>query len=171
MKKFLHIFFGLLAFIIIIIQSCKKDKADPPVDTTEVDLYNTIINTSEFTYYAGTPTITAAAGNSPHGFERVRFNGTTKAVLDSTGKLPIGSSFPNGSIIVKDVFTSDTGGHFGYAVMKKDPANINSAGGYLWAEFNVNGTVDYSITNKGAACVGCHSGSTNRDLVRTFDLH
>ncbi|MBL0054566.1 MAG: hypothetical protein IPP29_25345 [Bacteroidetes bacterium] len=40
-----------------------------------------------------------------------------------------------------------------------------------WAEFKPDGTVTYSAANKGSGCIGCHSGTPNRDLTRTFDLH
>lgn len=170
MMRKTYLFF-LLFTSMLVVQSCKKDEEDPPEDSTDMDLYNAISSVSGYTYYIGTPGITAAAGNSPHGFERVRFNATAQAALDSTGKLPVGSTFLAGSIIVKEIYSSATGGLSLYAVMKKDASNSNVANGYVWAEYNTNGTVAYSASNKGAGCVSCHSGSTNRDLVRTFDLH
>jgi len=58
-----------------------------------------------------------------------------------------------------------------YAVMKKDPSNGNAGNGWIWAEFETNGTVKTSVSAKGSACISCHSGTPNRDLIRTFDLH
>lgn len=154
--------------LIILIQSCKKDNTSTSTDS---DLYNAIKDGSSYTYYAGTPGITPGTGNSPHGFERVRFNSVAQAALDSTGKLPVGGTFPLGAIIVKEIYSSASGSINLFAVMKKDPGNGSSGGGYLWAEFNTDGSVAFSTSKKGSGCIGCHSGSTNRDLIRTFDLH
>lgn len=167
MKKSLTLI-AILFAIIASVQSCKKDNETTSTDT---DLYNAISSTSGYTYYVGTPGITAGVGNSPHGFERVRFNSIAQAALDSTGKLPAGASFPTGSIIVKEIYSSASGGLNLYAVMKKDPASNNSGSGYLWAEFKTDGSAVFSTSKKGDGCISCHSGSTNRDLVRTFDLH
>ncbi len=52
-----------------------------------------------------------------------------------------------------------------------DQANPLAGGGWLWAEYGPTGSVVYSVTNRGAGCVGCHllgSGPQN-DLVRTFE--
>ena len=170
-NKMKKTFFTLAVIIsmIVIIQSCKKDKNE--TTSTDTDLYNAINSTSGYTYYVGTPGITAGVGNSPHGFERVRFNATAQAALDSTGKLPAGASFPTGSIIVKEIYSSATGSKNLYAVMKKDAGHSSAGSGYLWAEFKTDGSASFSTSKKGDGCISCHSGSTNRDLVRTFDLH
>ena len=82
---------------------------------------------------------------------------------------PAGNTFPSGSIIVKEV---TSGGSVSlYAVMKKDPGNDNAGNGWLWGEYNPDGSTAFSVSKKGDGCISCHSGSPNRDLVRTFDLH
>lgn len=96
----------ILYTVLLIAQSCKKDAETTSTDTT---LFNEISSSSGFTYYVGTPGITAGVGNSPHGFERVRFNATAKAALDSTGKLLTGAAFPTGSILVKEIYSSASG--------------------------------------------------------------
>lgn len=163
MKNYIAFAF-LFSVSVIAIQSCKK--------TTEEDmlLFNEINSGTGYTYYIGTPSITAGAGNSPHGFERVRFNSIAQTALDSTGKLPAGASFANGSIIVKEVYSSTSGAINLYAVMKKATNNSAAGSGYLWAEFETDGKAVFSTSKKGSSCTSCHSGSTNRDLVRVFDL-
>ncbi len=158
----------ILYAVLLIAQSCKKDAETTSTDAT---LFNEISSSSGFTYYVGTPGITAGVGNSPHGFERVRFNAIAKAALDSTGKLPAGAAFPTGSIIVKEIYSSASGSINLFAVMKKDAGNASSGSGYLWAEFKTDGASEHSTSKKGDGCISCHSGSSNRDLVRTFDLH
>lgn len=124
---------------------------------------------SGFTYYTGTPGITAPAGDSPHGDFRVRFNPVALTALDSTGRLPEGASFPAGSVIVKDVYT---GGAIAlYAVMKKEPSDPLAGAGWLWGEYGTDGSVVFSAGGKGDGCIGCHESGEHRDLVRVFDLH
>ncbi|HNR19352.1 MAG TPA: cytochrome P460 family protein [Bacteroidia bacterium] len=81
----------------------------------------------------------------------------------------MGSSFPTGSIIVKEIFCGSTINP--YAVMKKDPSNGNTGNGLVWTEFNTDGSSAFSTGKKDDGCISCHSGSPNRDLTRTFDLH
>ncbi|CAN5622079.1 hypothetical protein BH11BAC1_BH11BAC1_13030 [soil metagenome] len=167
MNKYIS-FTTILLILIVVSQSCKKkDEENSGNDAALFDL----ARQSGYTYYVGTPGITAGVGNSPHGFERVRFNATAQAALDTTGKLPAGSSFPTGSVIVKEIYTSATGSINLYAVMKKDPSSSVSGSGYEWAEFKTDGTASFSTEKKGDGCISCHSGSLNRDLARTFDLH
>ncbi len=167
MKKYATVTI-ILSFFMVLSQSCKKKNDVNPDDDNALFA---LVGQSGYPYYVGTPGITAGVGNSPHGFERVRFNATAKAALDTTGKLPAGSSFPPGSVIVKEIYSSATGSINLYAVMKKDPSSSVSGSGYQWAEFKTDGTASFSTGKKGDGCISCHSGSTNRDLVRTFDLH
>lgn len=154
-----------IASIIITIQSCKKDKVES-VDG-DSDLYNEIA-AGGFTYYQNAALL-SAAGASPHGSFKLRFNATAQAALDSTGELPSGGTFPTGSIIVKEVHA---GGSINlYAVMKKDPSNSNAGSGWLWGEYKTDGSTAFSISKKGDGCISCHSGAENRDLTQTFVLH
>ncbi|MFN5213201.1 MAG: cytochrome P460 family protein [Bacteroidota bacterium] len=53
-------------------------------------------------------------------------------------------------------------------VMKKS-SKLKAAQGWLWAEYNADGSVSVSLTNKGEACISCHS-INSRDYNRVFDL-
>lgn len=163
MKKTLLIFPLFTAFTFLI-NACKKDKMDPETDSA---LFNEIQG-SGYSYYMNGQVLSPASA-SPHGSFKLRFNAIALSVLDSTLELPPGTSFPTGSTIVKEV---QSGGNVSvYAIMKKDPSNANSVSGWLWAEINPDGTTVFSTAKKGDGCIGCHSNSPNRDLVRTFDLH
>lgn len=154
----------LLALTILSIQSCKKDKSDPEADS---QLFNEI-NKGGYTWYQNGDTLPGTSP-SPHGNFTLRFNSVAQSVLDSTGELPVGASFPSGSILVKEAIS---GGVLSlHVVMKKDPSSSNSGSGWLWAEYSTDGSVSYGVASKGGACVSCHSTSPNRDLVKTFDLH
>lgn len=148
----------------VIFQSCEKEKGDPAAD---LELYNEI-KSGNFIYYQN-GTVLSATAPSPHGPFKLKFNAIAQAALDSTGELPAGGSFPSGSVIVKEI--QNNGNLSVHVVMKKNPSSVHSASGWVWAEFNADGSVLYSSGKNGKACTGCHSGAPNRDLVRSFDLH
>ncbi|MEO8147519.1 MAG: cytochrome P460 family protein [Bacteroidia bacterium] len=160
------LFFAFTLFVFF--QSCKKDNAEG--DAADKDLFSET-SKSGYTYYQNLTTIFPASGNSPHGFVRVRFNSIAQAVLDSTGKLPVGASFPAGSVIVKEIFTSASGTINQYSIMKKDPGSPVAGSGWIWGEYKTDGSPTFSAGKNGSGCISCHSGSANRDLVRWFDLH
>lgn len=83
--------------------------------------------------------------------------------------LVAGTSFTRGAIVLKEI--REGGATALVAVMMKDPASPDAAGGWLWAEYKPDGTVVFSIRRRGDGCVPCHSreqGPRN-DLVRTFE--
>lgn len=149
---------------IVVIQACKKNKADKAADK---ELFDELTQ-SGYSYYQG-GNILSGVSPSPHGAFKLRFNSIAQAALDTTGELPTGASFPNESIIVKELYSGSN--LVLYAVMKKDPSNKNAGNGWLWAEYETDGSTVFSISKKGSSCTSCHSGSPNRDLTRTFDLH
>jgi len=154
----------ILFISVMTMQSCKKDKADTDADHA---LYDEI-KTAGFTYYQN-GNLLAGVSPSPHGAFKLRFNAVALAALDSTGELPAGSSFPAGSLLVKELFTGNN--ITLYSVMKKDPSNENAGSGWVWAEFKTDGAASFSTGKKGNGCISCHGGLPNRDLTRTFDLH
>jgi Cytochrome P460 len=155
---------GLMVTSLFAIQSCKKDKAEADADDT---LYKEMTAGGYAYYQSGA--ILSGVSPSPHGSFKLRFNATAFAALDSTGELPAGNTFPSGSIIVKEIFDGSSINL--YAIMKKDPSNENAGSGWLWAEYKPDGSTAFSAKRKGDGCISCHSGSPQRDLVRTFDLH
>ena len=164
MKSTYSAFIALITFVFIF-QSCETDK------TTDADiqLFNEL-SASGYTYYQS-GFILSAAGNSPHGSFQLRFNDIAQTALDSLGELPPSGSFPNGSIIVKEIKAQNQGSTTLYAVMKKDPSNVNANNGWVWAEYDPDGSTVISLSTQGSSCVGCHSQTPNRDFTRTFDLH
>lgn len=163
MKKFSW-FLAMLLVILAGITSCKHE---PIFDGLDAALYEEAVASGYTDYQNGT--LLNPAAPSPHGAFKLRFNAIAQAVLDSSGELPVGNTFPAGSILVKELYTGNTLSQ--YAVMKKAPTQANSANGWVWAEFAPGGAVTFSSGKKGNGCTGCHSGTPNRDLVRTFDLH
>lgn len=154
----------LITLFVFLLQACKKDKAAENANKALFDQ----ANAGGYTFF-DSGNLLSGAPPSPHGSFKLRFNATAAAALDTSGRLPVGASFPNGSIIVKEVYSGNSISLL--AVMKKDPGNANAGNGWLWAEYNTNGNVAFDVNKKGDGCIGCHSGTPNRDLTRTFDLH
>jgi hypothetical protein len=153
----------LIMITIVVINACRKDK----LDVVDRPLYDEI-SESGYTYFQNGNLLTGVSP-SPHGAFKLRFNSIAWAALDSTGRLPKGTRFPEGSILVKEVY--ENGELSLYVVMKKDPSSQHEGNEWLWAEYATDGSVDYSIKKQGQDCIGCHSGGVSRDLTRTFDLH
>jgi|SRR5688572_10262345 len=162
--------FAFIVIAAVAIHSCKDDDDDDPAPspTADQNFYNEVI-ASGYTFYQSGNTLPGISP-STHGSFKLRFNSTALGALDSTGELPVGGTFPTGSILVKEVYN---GGNLDlFAVMKKDPANTNAGSGWLWAEYDTDGTVITTVTSKGSpTCVSCHASNPTRDMVKTFDLH
>lgn len=141
--------------------SCKKQR-------TNERLYEES-KSSDLTFYKGKDTIYGAKGGSPHGKFKLKFNATAVASLGADGKLPVGGSFSDGALIVKEVYSGNE--ITLYAVMKKDSKSKYASSEWLWAEYKPNGEVFYSAASEGKSCTGCHSSGTSRDFTRSFDLH
>lgn len=154
----------------VLLTACKKDdKPAPATADPDKALFAEATATTGFTWYRGGDTIVAAVPASPHLKYRMRFNATAATALDAAGNLPVGGTFPVGSLVVKDVY--DRGRLARVNVMKKDLTGPNAANGWQWAEYNPDGSLRMGVTTKGAGCISCHSITPNRDLTRTFDLH
>jgi hypothetical protein len=110
------------------------------------------------------------APESPHGIFRIKYNSLAATVLDSQGKVIAGAVFPEGSLIVKEVFNSD-GEIVVDAVLKKSSGDPSAGENWLWAEYYRDGGIPFSIAFKGNGCISCHQQTPNNDLVRVFALH
>ncbi len=146
----------------LMVFSCKKKKTTEAIfdETTNGTLY----------FYKSKDTIYAPKGTSPHGNFKLKFNQTAFDALGPDGKLPLGETFPEGSLIVKEVYNS-AGEKTLYAVMKKDRKSKFASHKWLWAEYELNGDAKIGINREGKDCVDCHTGGSPRDLTLSFDLH
>jgi hypothetical protein len=147
--------------------ACKKDASDDP--DTEIGRLYAEVNDNNFVYYKGEDKVLSPKGSSPHGDFKLRFNNIALAALDSTGKLPLGASFPDGSIVLKEIIKD--GKVDAYYPMKKGQNNGNAAKGWLWYAFEKGGKEKIKLSDKGKDCVSCHSAGGNRDYTFSFDLH
>lgn len=162
MKKMIVIavFSGIASLSIL--YACTKDRGiNPDLAFSDRALYDSCRNLSTFLYYKNDPSAVYSGVHGPHGAFKLRFNKIAYASLTDNGKLPAGKSFPNGSLIVKDIQSNGQ-----YALMYK------KNGSWLWAEINADGSVAFSTTKEPTAtCISCHSQSGQRDLAVSFAFY
>jgi hypothetical protein len=157
--KFLFILF-ITVCIATVLYSCRKDIGkNPLLAFSDRALFDSAKNENAFVYYQNSATVHSGT-NGPHGSFKLKFNKIANAALTDNGKLPVGETFPNGSMVVKVVETSGL-----YALMYKKE---NS---WLWAEFNADGSTYFSVNKDPSVCTSCHSQSGNRDLVVSFNFY
>jgi hypothetical protein len=163
LSKLTTLFFSFV-LLALVATGCKH-----PTTTSDDQAIIDEVMTGTLLFYQGNDVVLNGAGNSPHGNFKLLFNQTAWNALDSTGKLPVGGTFPDGSLVVKEIIKG--GSTDLYAVMQKKPSSGLSNLGWVWNEFKPNGGLVIGAEDKGSACVGCHRGNTNRDFTNSFDLH
>ena len=150
--------------VISAVYSCRKDVGkDPDIAYTDYALLDSCKNAASFRYYKDDPGMVYPGTNGPHGSYKLKFNHKAYAQLTDGGKLPLGNTFGNGSMIVKEIVSGGT--LIEYALMYK----LN--GSWLWAEIDPSFKVKHSVKAEHGVCISCHSQNGNRDLVTTFIYH
>ena len=168
--------------VLLLVMACDENNRTPvgpsPADSIRDSsaLFQLITQTDPFTGYTLFPNVEEFTVGRLNGSEahrpivRVSINARALGALQS-GRLPTAAQFPDGSIIFKEVRPRPDAPATLYAVMYKDASNTLASDGWLWAEFSPDGSVGYSVSNRGTACTSCHQreqGPQN-DLVRTFE--
>ena len=163
--------FLISLLIFTCISSCVSDKEEGAVVSDET-LLNLAQNVSSFTYYKNSSDTLIADAESPHTpFIRIRFNPKASSAMNSSMDKLLTSSFPDESMIVKEVYNQKGGPLVDYVIMYKLKNAANNGSGWVWSEISSNGNAEYSALRKGDQCVNCHSTNVNSDFVRTFGLH
>lgn len=166
----------LLALPCLVLSACGDDE-DPsmpgPPSVTEVTdgtLSALARATSGWTYYKNRADTLLRSQGSGHTEARLRtrFNARAATQLDAAGKVRAGASFPDSSLIVKELIIGGTLNR--YAIMYKLRGSANAGtGGWLWAYYAPDGSTQIGIGGRGAACIACHSSGI--DQVRMNDSH
>lgn len=166
MTKKVKAIFILSAVVISIltINSCKKEKE---TSGTDKELYEMATATSGHIWYKQSSSLLNKSAGSGHSqpFLRTRYNSVAAAKLDSAGKIATGAVFPEGSLIVKELYDNATSlGR--YAILyKKSGSSEADAKGWVWGYINANGSVAEAASKKGSSCIGCHSQADNIDYM------
>ncbi len=151
-----------IPIVFLLLLACtKRQGKNPTLAFTDKALLDSCQQMHD--YYKNDPGLLLSGSAGPHGTFKLRFNSIAKSALTDQGKLPANGSFPEGSLIIKDVYQ---GGKISlYALMYK------RTGSWLWAEIEPGGSVHYSVNKNPSVCTGCHSQPGNRDLVVSFNFY
>ena len=147
--------------------SCSNDNQE--TDSTDRDLYEMAKQTTGFHWYRNSDGLEAGTDSlgSQHGFPyfRARFNTEAATQLNESGKVKEGATFPEGSLIVKELYNADESLGV-YAVRLKMAGHTDSdPKGWVWGYINADGSVREPASNKGNACITCHSQAGSIDYV------
>lgn len=101
-----NIFLAILGIcvIVIILQSCKKDEPQP-AKGIDLQLYEMAQETAGFTWYKNSDALLPKSSGSGHNYPllRTRYNATAATQLDVDGKVSANASFPEESLVVKEL--------------------------------------------------------------------
>jgi hypothetical protein len=151
------------------LSSCKKD--DEPKGT-DLELYEMAKATEGFTWYKLSGELLDKSAGSGHNFPflRTRYNAEAATQLDPEGKIKADAAFPEGSLVVKELF--ENGSSLSrYAILYKDSGHADAdANGWVWGYINGGGSVAEPASKKGTSCIGCHTqdGSIDYMLMNKF---
>ena len=147
---------GLISF------SCKKTP-----DGIDGNLFTLAEETSGFVYYKNSDAFLDKSAGTGHNypFLKTRFNALAATQLDANKKVLAGAVFPEGSLIVKDLYNSKEKLER-YAILYKDSDSEAADGnGWVWGYIDAKGKVAEPALNKGASCIGCHTQPGNIDYT------
>jgi len=151
------------SIIAITLQSCKKDE---PAEGIDRELYDMALETDGFVWFELSDAWLPKSSGSAHNFAnlRTRYNATAATQLDANGRIDTNASFPEGSLVVKEL--SDGNSSELYAILyKRSDSEFADANGWVWGYVNADATVRTSAEDKGAGCIGCHSQQDNIDYM------
>lgn len=149
---------------ISLLGSCKKDKT---ASDSDKELFDLATGASSFVWFKNSPNLLAKSSGSghPQAFLRTRFNQIAATQLDTNGKILANAQFPEGSLIVKELY-STVSNLDRYAILyKKSSSPVADANGWVWGYINANGTVAVSADQKGTSCINCHTQANNIDYL------
>jgi hypothetical protein len=151
------------ALIVFIVVACTKDK----VNTVDIELLEKAKDTTGFVWFKYSDTLLPKSAGSSHNepFLRTRYNAIASSQLDSDGKILTNAQFPEGSMIVKELFDNTT--TIGrYAILYKDSdSDFADAKGWVWGYMYADGSIVEAASKKGNACINCHSQAQNIDYM------
>lgn len=163
LKVFVLTSLGLLFLSFGFLSSCKKDKTED----ADKELYEMSKTTTGFTWYKNSDILLDKSPGSghPQPYLRTRYNQIAATKLSTAGTVMPDALFPDGSLIVKELFENSTT-LSRYAILyKKSDHEFADAKGWVWGYVNSDGSVAEPASRKGSSCISCHSQSGNIDYM------
>jgi hypothetical protein len=166
MKKYLNyaIVIGGIGLWLGFANSCKKEEQAEGIDKELLDMAK---KSSSFTWYKNSDVkLNKSAGSGhPQALLRTRYNAIAATKLDSNFKIMADAKFPEGSLIVKELY-DNANTLSRYAILLKSAKRAEAdANGWVWGYVNPDGTVAEPASNKGSDCRSCHSQKDNIDYM------
>jgi hypothetical protein len=154
----------LVALVALSIQlpSCKND----PSDGIDKQLYDLGRKTEGFVWYKNSSEQLNSSSLTGHAEpkQRTRYNQIAATVLDSNYKIMEGAIFPEGSLVVKELYKSN-GDLSTFAMLYKKSSQAEAdQDGWVWGYFEENGDVRSAASKKGSECRSCHSQTGSIDF-------
>ncbi|MBN4082097.1 cytochrome P460 family protein [bacterium AH-315-B15] len=150
-------FFLVLA---LLLSSCNKAKG------TDADLLAMAKETGSLIWFKNDAAILDKSAGSAHPQPQLRtgYNSTAASMLDADYRVQEGITFPDGSLIVKELY--DGGTIDRWAILYKQSSNENAdLNGWVWGYINGNESVAAPSEDKGQSCITCHSQAGNIDMT------
>ena len=122
--------------------------------------------TSALIWYKNDDALLDKSAGSAHTQPQLRtgYNSTAATILDAEYKVTEGTTFPEGSFIVKELWQD--GAIDRWAMLWKQPANeYADANGWVWGYIDGDETIAEPAKNKGEICISCHSQAGNIDMT------
>jgi hypothetical protein len=144
--------------------SCDEEETAVPIDK---ELYEMANSTDGFTWYKNSSAYLEKSDGSGHSqpYLRTRYNTIAATMLDPNGKILSGSTFPEGSLIVKELVDNDYQLDQ-YAILFKNSSDkYADSRGWVWGYIDADGKVRTSASQKGSSCKSCHLQSNNIDYM------
>lgn len=154
---------SILALLSLGLMACTHE---PDVFDVDLELLERARGNEASVWYKSDDTLLPRSSGSGHSetYLRTRFNAVAATALDSITLIP-DTIFPNGSLIVKELWP-DGNGIGTYAVMLKRPSDpAADVDGWVWGYIRSSGEVRTSAIARGADCRGCHAQGGNVDLT------
>lgn len=152
--------FWMMAFLVF--ASCKKN-----LKGIDGELFTLSKDDVGHEWYKKSAVFLDKSNGSGHNFPflRTRFNAIAATQLDASGKILDNALFPEGSVVVKELYNSSHDLERYATLYKKSDSEFADANGWVWGYIEKKGKVVESAELKGASCIGCHNQGGNIDYM------
>jgi len=162
----------LTTFCWIAIAAFSTAGCDEEAEGTDLMLYNMAVDSQGHVWYKNSDADLNKSSGSGHNYDhlRTRYNAEAATKLDGDGKVMDGADFPDGALIVKELY-DNPGSVERYAIMWKQTGHADAdAEGWVWGYVNSDATVSAPASDKGDGCVSCHqqAGHIDQTLMNKF---
>lgn len=150
---------------LIFLSSCFKN--DKTFSETDYELFKMAEKKDGFVWYKNSEEYLDKSSGTGHSnpLLRTRYNAIAAAMLDSNGRIMEGVNFPEGALIVKELYDSNKKLER-YAILYKNATSPDAdAKGWVWGYINSNNTSAAPASQKGKSCISCHSQENNIDYM------